>query len=95
MAIDQATADYETEQVKREALADDQAVRAERELSQPIIPKVCVQCVNWRSSRLLHRADGTTWLRPAFCVARAAVDLPQMPQSYAERCRLYTEDCPF
>ncbi len=95
MAIDQATADYEAEQEKREALEDARAVRAESELSQPVIPKVCAQCVNWRSSRLLHRADGTTWRRPGFCVVKAAVDLPQMPQTYAERCRLYEEEIPF
>lgn len=95
MAIDQATVDYEAEQAKREALADDQAVWAESEMSQPVIPKVCAQCVNWRSSRRLHLADGTTQPTPGFCIVRAAADLPQMPQTYAECCQLYEEEIPF
>lgn len=98
MPIDQATADYEREQAQRAALQDDWADWTERKMPQPPsppIPKVCVQCVNWRPARLLHLADGTTRSAPGFCTARAAADLPQMSQDYAERCRFYVEETPF
>lgn len=98
MAIDQATADYEREQERREALEDDWAVWAESEQpwpTYPPIPKVCPQCVNWRPARRLRLADGTTQPSPGFCAARAAAALPQMSQDYAERCRFYEEEIPF
>ncbi|NJM99732.1 MAG: hypothetical protein HC800_23645 [Phormidesmis sp. RL_2_1] len=98
MAIDQATADYEREQEKRAALQDAWADWHEHEtsesLSQPL-PPVCAQCVNWQADRRLYLADGSTQLSPGYCAARAAADLPQMSQEYAERCRFYEEDCPF
>ncbi|WP_240518967.1 hypothetical protein [Leptolyngbya sp. BC1307] len=98
MTIDPATADYEREQERRAALEDDWAVWAESQQpwpTYPPIPKGCPQCVNWRPARRLHLADGTTQLSPGFCAARAAADLPQMSQDYAERCRFYAEEIPF
>jgi hypothetical protein len=98
MATDQATADYEYEQENRAALQDNWADGAESEVSQPIsppIPKLCAHCLNWQPARRLHLADGTTQLIPGFCAVRAAADLPQQPQTYAERCRFYAEEIPF
>ncbi len=98
MAIDQATADYEREQTQRAVLQDDWAIWAESEQPPPTyqrIPKVCPQCVNWQPARQLHLADGTTQPAPGFCTARAAADLPQMAQEYAERCRFCEEKIPF
>ena len=98
MAIDQATADYEREQAQRAALQDDWAEWAEwvdpLPTGQPI-PKVCPQCVNWRPERLLHLADDSTQPAPGFCTARAAADLPQMAQTYAQNCRFYIEEILF
>lgn len=98
MAIDQATADYEREQAQRAALQDDWADCAESEQPQRTyqpIPKVCPQCVNWRPARRLRLVDGSTRLVPGFCTARAAANLPQMSQDYAEHCRFYEEEIPF
>ena len=98
MATDQATADYEREQAQRTALQDDWAAWAESEQPQtacPPIPRVCPQCINWQPAKLLHLADGSTWPAPGFCTARAAADLPQMSEDYAERCQLYIEEGPF
>jgi hypothetical protein len=98
MATDQATADYEDEQGAHEELQDSWAEWAESEMPQPIsqpISKVCAQCVNWQPARRLHLANGTTQLSPGFCTVRAAADLSQLPQTYAERCRFYEEDIPF
>ena len=98
MATDQASADYEQEQANRVALSDNKAFWAEEEVppssSEPFI-KQCVQCVNWHPARSLHLADGTTQESPGFCTLRAAADLAQLPQSYAEECRFYEEDIPF
>ena len=95
MAIDQATADYEREQEKRAALQDNWAEWAEPQSTCQPISKVCPQCVNWRPERRLHLADGSTQTAPGYCAARAAADLPQMSQDYAERCRFYAEEIPF
>ena len=101
MATDQATADYECEQAQRAALQDDWAEWVESEQPQPAclpIPRVCPQCVNWQPEQtlvLMHLADGSTRPVPGFCTARAAADLPQMSQDYAERCRFYAEEIPF
>jgi hypothetical protein len=98
MATDQATADYEHEQEKREALEDDWADWVECEMPQssnePLLP-VCDQCVNWQSPRLLHLADGSTQTTPGFCAARTDDDLSQMTQDYAADCRFYEEYIPF
>ena len=98
MATDQATANYEQEQAKREFLDANRADWAEPEIpqsSEQFLPSVCAQCVNWQPARQLRLADGTTPHTPGFCIVRAAADLPQMPQAYAENCRFYEEDIPF
>lgn len=98
MAIDQATADYEQEQATRESLDANRADWTEPEIphsSEQFLPNVCAQCVNWQPARQLRLADGTTPHTPGFCIVRAAADLPQMPQAYAENCRFYEEDIPF
>lgn len=98
MAIDQASADHEREQERRVALQDNQDDWTERAIApfpeQPI-QKLCAQCTRWQPKRLLRLADGTTQPTPGFCTSRAAADLMQMPQAYAEHCRLYEEDIPF
>ena len=101
MATDQATADYEAEQEKRERLQDEAALAqllAEETLehaSDIPPPLLCAQCINWQPDRRLHLADGTTRLRPGYCATRAAADLPQMAQAYAQQCRFYEEEIPF
>ncbi len=99
LVTDQATADYIYEQERRAALQDDWAEWAESEQPWPtpqwIPTKVCHQCVNWRAERLLHLTEGSTRTAPGFCTARAAADLPQMSQGYAERCSFYEECIPF
>ena len=100
MATDQATADYEAEQQKREQRTDEHALErspvatAEPSPTSPPLP-VCAQCVNWQAQRWLHLADGTTRLRPGYCGVRAAADLPQISQDYAKQCSLYEEYIPF
>ncbi len=101
MATDQATADQEYEQERREALEDMWEMWAECEQPQPIpqlMPaKACAQCVNWRPERLLH-LEGCIFPRPTpgFCTPRAAAGLPQVPPDYAERCPFYAvEDISF
>ena len=101
MATDQATADYEAEQEKRERLQDDAALA--RSLAEDAVshasdappPSLCAQCINWQPNRRLHLADGTTRLSPGYCTTRAAAALPQMPQAYAQQCRFYEEEIPF
>ncbi|PZO16891.1 MAG: hypothetical protein DCF25_11900 [Leptolyngbya foveolarum] len=98
MAIDQATADYEREQENRTVTQDDWAEWSECETSPPTsqpLPPVCAQCVNWQPERPLHLADGTIFHRPGFCETRAAADLSQMSQDYAQRCRLFKPTVPF
>ena len=58
-------------------------------------PVVCSECENWRASRLLHLADGSTRNTPGFCTARAAADLPQVSQHYAQQCQLFEHHMPF
>ena len=101
MATDQATADYEAEQEKQAHLQDDAA--RERSLTQDALAHpsdappqpLCAQCVNWQPDRLLYLADGTTQTRPGHCITRAAADLSQMSQEYAQHCHLYEEEIPF
>ncbi len=99
LVTDQATADYDCDQEKRARLEDDWAKWAEREQPCPtpelVPPKVCAQCVNWKPERHLRLADGTNRIAPGFCTARAAADLQQMSQDYAERCSFYEECIPF
>ena len=101
MAIDQATADYEAEQEKRERLQDDAALSrsltedASAHISDaPPLP-LCAQCVNWQPDRRLHLANGTIQTRPGFCTVRAAANLPQMSQTYAQQCHFYEGEIPF
>ncbi|MFK8186018.1 MAG: hypothetical protein AB8B99_21800 [Phormidesmis sp.] len=98
MATDRANVDYEREQEILAALRDSCADWVEAEASQHAfqpLPKVCAQCLNWENERLLHLADDSTWRRLGYCAARGAADLPQLPQNYAERCKLYEEEMPF
>ena len=94
MATDQATADYEAEQAEREASQDDRWAQSEQPAYKPI-PNGCSQCINWRPDRQLHLADGSSQSTPGFCSARAAADLPQIPQTYAQDCAFYVEEIPF
>ena len=101
MPTDRATADYEAEQQKREIAQDGLALAQsltedEREHSSDApIPPACAQCVNWRSQRQPHLADGATSLTRGFCTTRAAADLPQMSQDYAQKCSFFEEEIPF
>ena len=101
MPTDRATADYEAEQQKREKLQDGCALEIsltedaiEHALDSSPSP-VCAQCVNWRSQRQPHLADGATSLTRGFCTTRAAADLPQMSQDYAQKCSFFEEEIPF
>jgi hypothetical protein len=64
--------------------------------SLPSLPPVtCSECVNWQTKRQLHLVDGSTRTLQGFCAARAAADLPQMSQDYAQQCRLFEQAMPF
>jgi len=67
----------------------------EQSSSAPTPPVTCSQCENWQAERQLHLADGSTQTIQGFCAARAAADLPQMSQDYAQRCRLFEPYIPF
>jgi hypothetical protein len=95
MATDQATADYEYEQERREVLQDNEADWVEFESALPesqTIPTLCTQCIQWQPASL---ADSTTSAMTGCCAVRSATKLPQQSQTYAERCRFYEEDIPF
>ncbi|MEL7223572.1 MAG: hypothetical protein AAF810_27995 [Cyanobacteria bacterium P01_D01_bin.36] len=101
MPTDRATADYEAEQQKREIAQDGLALAQsltedEREHSSDApIPPACAQCVNWRSQRQLYLADGTISLNSGFCTTRAAADLLQLSQNYAQNSSFFEEEIPF
>lgn len=98
MATDQATADYQYEQSRREALDDSRAEWTDDQSpwpDQPAIAPVCAQRVNWRAARKLHLADGSTVCSSGFCTLRAVADLQQMSQTYANQCDFFLQNIPF
>ena len=73
-------------------------VAIETELStypDPIVSATCSNCIHWRLAKKLELADGSTFTTRPYCSLRAASDLLQLPQSYADRCRFYDPNTPF
>lgn len=61
----------------------------------PIVSATCTNCLHWRLARKLLLADGNTFTTRPYCSLRAASDLLQLPQSYADRCQFYDPNTPF
>ncbi len=61
----------------------------------PIVSANCSHCIHWRLAKELLLADGSTFTTRPYCSLRAASDLLQLPQSYADRCQFYDPNTPF
>ena len=61
----------------------------------PIVSANCSNCIHWRLEKELLLADGSTFTTRPYCSLRAASDLLQLPQTYADRCQFYDPNTPF